>query len=48
LSPSVDVRLKKLQGSGGLWASANTKLPENNQTIQPITMAKSGKAICQK
>ena len=36
LSPSVDVRLKKLQGgSGGLWASANTKLPENNQTIQP-------------
>ena len=36
LSPSVDVRLKKLQGgSGGLWASANTKLPENNQMIQP-------------
>lgn len=36
LSPSVDARLKKLQGgSGGLWASANTKLPENNQTIQP-------------
>ncbi|QEK36273.1 LysM peptidoglycan-binding domain-containing protein [Acinetobacter johnsonii] len=36
LSPSVDVRLKKLQGgSGGLWASSNTKLPANNQTIQP-------------
>ena len=36
LSPSVDVRLKKLQGgSGGLWASTNTKLPANNQTIQP-------------
>ncbi|MFV5490711.1 LysM peptidoglycan-binding domain-containing protein [Acinetobacter sp. ASP199] len=36
LSPSIDEKLKKLQSSSGLWASTNSNLPKNNQTITPV------------
>lgn len=39
LSPSVDEKLKKLSGSGGLWASNTSSLPRNTTTVVPSRAA---------
>ena len=39
LSPSVDEKLKKLSGSGGLWASNTSSLPRNTTTVVPTRAA---------
>ena len=39
LSPSVDEKLKKLSGSGGLWASNTNSLPRNTTTVVPTRAA---------
>src|SRR5574344_1531302 len=41
LSPTVDARLKKLQGGGGLWASNSSNTPSFSSSGVTITPSKS-------